>query len=235
MTEATYNRAASSSGVRYMLGSASSGVSMGGERGIALFQLLFLSAIGLIVVFIAAYAISLSIGDLALLLVTAYIVAIFFWIRGKMRGLEAKATAVLGRRGQAIIDLRADAVAAEFTSASGSSSTVNVPIQNVRRAKVVNTLDKNLDVRSRDLTTAALALSQPTPTRTAAVVGAGAVGQARTVKARTTCFGVVLDHANTSVTLADGLDELTATNFFEDFLSDFARVQQSSTPVVAKP
>lgn len=231
MTSATYQREASGSAIRYVLGSADSGATMGGERAIALLQLAFFAFFGLIVAMLAAFAVSQVSGFLALVLIVLYFVACFFWFRRTMRRLEAKGTSVLGRRGRSVIGLDAAVISAEFTPASGTSSSIHLPFSDVRRAKVVNTLDKNLDVRSRDLGNLGMAVAQPTWGRTGAVLTAQAVGQARTAKAKLTCFGVALDYSNTSVMLADGLDELTAVNFYEDLTRDYAQLKQADAPV----
>ena len=94
----------------------------------------------------------------------------------------------------------------------GSGPQIAIGRENIRRIRLANTLNTNFT---------------PEP---AYIVGTGFQGAvvantltfraARISKLARDCFSVLLDHENNTVVIADGLDEITAKNNFDDLARD---------------
>ncbi len=90
--------------------------------------------------------------------------------------------------------------------------SATVPFAEVRRIRMANTLDDNLSPH------------------TSIVVGgstfeagfAASIASVRAARIKSiakTCFAVILDYGNDTATIADGLDEITCQNIFDDLAS----------------
>lgn len=218
MATASYNRRDSAGTVTYDVASAPLGA-VGTERVIAMVQWAFASIfLGWAIAFVLFIPVAALRIPLSFTLVYVIGFALSFYGLYRWRGakFKAKAGRVFGRRGNSKVVLSHDLVKVGMTSSDGSLENFEIPLRDVRRVRLNNTLRSATDIRKSDVATLGAALAQPTAGRAGVIIGSNEIGKARQTKAALTCFAVLLDYANTSITIADGLDELTATNLYDD-------------------
>lgn len=222
MAAASYNRRASDSNVSYEIVSAPAGA-VGTERVIAMIQWAFASIfLGWAIAFVLFIPVAALHIPLSFTVVYVIGFALSFYGLYQWRGakFKAKAGRVFGRRGRSVVVLSPDQIKGDMTSSDGVQENFEIPLRDVRRIRLTNTLSSATDIKKSDMATLGVALAQPTIGRAGVIIGSNEVGKARQNKAALTCFAVVLDYANTSVAIADGLDELTAMNLYDDLERD---------------
>lgn len=217
--QATYIRRQEDGRFKYTIESIPIGSMMRFEMGNGIFQLVFFFIIGFIVVMGVSGVVFQRSTFLFLLAMLVYFALFYYYAKSAISRFKKKSDEYLGRRGRTKIDLSSEEVVAAFEPSRAGHPNVAVKQSEVRRIRITNTMDR-LDLRGSDISRFGQALAQPTQATAAAVMQAHAAGDARRAKVRKVCFAVILNFGNTSVALADGLDELTAENLFDDFLAD---------------
>jgi hypothetical protein len=149
---------------------------------------------------IPAFLLGAVVGGVFTIVAVAVAIPVFFvrW----MRGYQAR---TLGTRQKAQVSIRDDAV-----RISRQDGTVTVPVKQIRRLLIGNTYDKNCAPDNMVVTTDA---------STGQVAGA-AIRANLNQKLPQFCFSLELQHGNDSALIVDGLDELTASNLFDDMSRD---------------
>jgi hypothetical protein len=151
--------------------------------------------------------------------VVGYICLVVSFIRGKRAKLERTARKILGRRGKSRIILRAGEISCAATGRDGQSETFTISRESLRRLRLYNTFDQSDVAGQPDIYVAHLAF--------APIMIGQEIRRRRVRNIQPTCYALFADFQNTSATLADGMDELTARNLFEDVSRDLQRVAVS--------
>ena len=144
------------------------------------------------------------------------------WREGK---LNKRVAGAMGRRGKSTITLTRSTIRGHLEPQFGSDREFDVPLEDVRRFRLTNTLHDTPNTKLTSSNSAALgmALAQPTAGRAGVLMASHEIGRMRAEKAATACYAVMIDYQNSSVALADGLDQLTARNIIEDVERDVRR------------
>ncbi len=200
MTRANYDRNESGTAVVYDIVPipASEAKAFGSGPVMLVAQTIVIFLLGLI----PAFVIGSFFGGLSFLVIVLIAVGIpVFFVRW-MRSYKAK---TMGTRQKAQVSIQDAAV-----RISRQGSTVTAPAEQIRRLLIGNTYDKNC---APDITTVT------TNASTGQFAGA-AIRANVDQKLPQFCFSLELHYGNESTLIADGLDELTASNLLDDMSKD---------------